>query len=284
MSTASASRRRLGRRGVAAGVLSLALVGGGAAYAGYQQWYSGGGDGVTCFTRWSDLSDARQNLAGGPELTGDPVTDCQRYQHLTGHLAIEDPVAFHRNGQLLVGPRSQVPKGTTILAGATRSEAAARELTASLGDWVDGGRSRCLSQAQATAFAEGELKRLALQGWRVEVTAAETTYPCSEVWTDDTQPGTVVVRPRAMEDPDVVKPAADVNPAVYVLRDALRSRVADRCLSLAAATEIATRAVGSQHHWPLMGIADSKAACTRVDLEVGGSIQVTLRGPATAKP
>ena len=34
--------RRLGRRGMAAGALGLALVGGGAAYATYQHWYAGG--------------------------------------------------------------------------------------------------------------------------------------------------------------------------------------------------------------------------------------------------
>lgn len=36
-------------------MLSLTLVGSGAAYAGYQQWYAGGGaDGLSCFTRWVD--------------------------------------------------------------------------------------------------------------------------------------------------------------------------------------------------------------------------------------
>ena len=56
-STVEAPRRgrRLGKRGMAAGALGLVLIGGGAAYAGFNQWYvGGGGDGLTCMTTWHD--------------------------------------------------------------------------------------------------------------------------------------------------------------------------------------------------------------------------------------
>src|SRR4051794_22947556 len=55
--------RRLGRRGLASGALALALVGGGAAYAAYSQWYVGGGaDGLTCMTTWLDPLDSEHAL------------------------------------------------------------------------------------------------------------------------------------------------------------------------------------------------------------------------------
>jgi hypothetical protein len=216
-------------------------------------------------------------------FTGDPVADCQRYEQLAGRPAINDPVAFRRYGELVVGPRSEVPKDVTVLAAATPVETATRELAASLTDWVDGGRSRCLTRSQAIAFANAELERLNLHGWTVEVLPSGTTDPCTEMWTDENQPKTVVVRPHGMRNPDLGNPGEKFNPALDALRRQLRSQVADRCLSLEEATAVVSRILRSQHHWPSTSIPDSRADCTRIDLEVGGSIQVTLRGPVTTR-
>ncbi|MFF5114711.1 hypothetical protein [Streptosporangium sp. NPDC000509] len=81
-----------------------------------------------------------------------------------------------------------------------------------------------------------------------------------------------------------MKNTGTVDPFVYELRDALRAGIASRCVGLDEAESLAKQALGTKHHWPLTVMPDPAASCTRVDLEVGGSIQVTLRGPKVANP
>ena len=73
-------------------------------------------------------------------------------------------------------------------------------------------------------------------------------------------------------------------PYVFELRNALRTGISTKCVSLAEAKAVATTALGETDRWPLTTIEDPTASCTRVDMIVGGSVQVTLRGPVTASP
>ena len=281
--------RRLGRRGLVSGVLALALVGGGAAYAAYTQWYvGGGGDGLTCMTTWQDPleGDGVLDATGGPPLTGDPVADCQRYQQLSGKPPIVDPVAFERDGAVFVTPREQAPKDGRDLETTAAERAAGMRLDAALDDWVDGGRSRCYDRATAVPFMQAQITRLGLTGWSTKVMPDNRPYEDGPCGFFDTDPATrtAMFFPDREADPSIRKPDKDVASFVYDVRDALREGIADTCVSADEAEAVVERALGSQHHWPTTVVADDRARCASIDLQVGGSIQIWVYGPAVARP
>ena len=285
--TTARPARRLATRGGVALLAGVMLVGGGGAYAAYERLYVGGAaDGITCLTQWSDWPAMS---TGGPPLTGDPVADCQHYNDLEGVDPIADPVAFRFENMLFVAPRGDVPEGSSLLAAPTAQDEARRELQASLHDLVDGLRAQCFTADEASAFVTGELDRLALTGWQLEVAQNEPSADrpddlCATAWADEAGADVIQVTPNSVPAPEVLEANEDVVPFVFALADTLRQAVADQCLSLSEAEEVATTAIGAEHHWPLTTITDPTADCTRVDMEVGGSILVTLRGPEAAKP
>jgi hypothetical protein len=274
--------RRLGRRGLIAAALGVALVGGGAAYAAYQQWdVGGGGDGLTCMTTWQDPNGTTEQLdsTGGPPLTGDPVADCQRYQQLSGRPEIADPVAFTRGGYIYVVPRGQVPADGRPLVASAADTAAAMRLDAALGDWVDGGSSRCFTRETAVPYMQSEIARLGLDGWTTKVMPDNRPYeegPCGFFDTDPVSK-TAMFLPDRTTDPNSRRPDRDVAGFVYDVRDALRSGITDRCVSAKEAEAVVTKALGSQHHWPTT-VVRTDAKCASVDLVVGGSMQVWIYG------
>ncbi|VTR76131.1 hypothetical protein [Cellulomonas hominis] len=281
-------RRRWARRTVVAGGVVAALVGGGAAYAGYQSWYAGdgGAEGVTCTLAYGELGTVGPESSGGPVLTGDPVADCAHYQELVGLPPIPDPVAFRDAWHpVVVAPADQVPPDATLLPGSTPQDRAVRELEATFHDYVDGVSSTCATPDEAIAAAQAELDRLGLSTWRVELRAAPEPPggACASVGPDP-DAHVLVVHPLGVDTLETLVSRGDMVPWVRDLRDALRAGVAEQCLGLADAEAVVDRALGSEHHWPTTVVEDPEATCTRVDLEVGGSVQVTLRGPEAAAP
>lgn len=284
---------RRGRRALAAGGLAVALIGGGAAYATFEDWYGGGGGagggtgGVSCLSRWvdpltADEGEFAQAATGGPPITGDPVADCQEYQQMTGRPAIPDAVAFTYNGDAIyVTPKSDVPAAGVALPPTTGGPAF--ELRHSFSDLVDGGNSRCFTAAEALAFAKAEVARVGLSDWVIERLAklpgSTSTGTCAWVSLDPDKDRTVTVV--ATGGRDNSSPSQDVDPSVYVMRDALREGIATKCLTLAQAREVAKRVLGAEHHWPTGSTVDAKAKCASVDMVVGGSTQLFLRGPST---
>lgn len=277
--------RRLGRRGVAAGALGLTLVGSGAAYAAYQQWYTGGAaDGLTCMTAWQDPESPGSESTGGPALTGDPVEDCQRYQQLSGKPPIDDAVAFTWNGLTVVAPRDQVPSEGREITAAPADTAVGVAVARVLDDQVDGGRSRCHTAETAVPYVQGELERLGVTGWTVTVMPDDpaSVGPCGRF---DVYPATRTVHfiPRSSGDPNVRLPDKEVSHVVYDVRDALRQKVAGACLSAKDAEAVTEEILGSEHHWPTT-VVGNDAPCASVDMVVGGSIQVWVYGPEVARP
>lgn len=280
------------RRALAAGGLAVALVGGGAAYATFDNWYGGGAGsgagGVSCQSRWvdpltADEEDFAAATTGGPPITGDPVADCQQYQELTGRPAIRDAVAFTYNGDAMyVTPRSDVPADGVEVP--PFEAGSAFELKHSFSDMVDGGRSRCFSPAEATAFAKAEVARLGLDDWTVAPLpswgpVASEGGTCAWVGIDPERAKTAISVATGEEDPSL--PSEGTDPSVHRMRDALRERIATKCLSLSAAEAVAKQVLGAQHHWPTGVTVDPEAKCTTVDMVVGGSTQIFLRGPSS---
>lgn len=277
--------RRWTRRAVAVGGVLALLAGGGAAYAGYQDWYGsdGGADGITCSLDYGPQGQTGDLTSGGPALTGDPVADCARYQELAGLPPIEDPVAFRDAWHpVVVVPRDRVPADAELLEVATAADLAAHELEASLHDPVDGPVAACLDATTAAAAAQAELDRLALADWRVEVALDAGTGECAAVVVEAEQRLLTVLPTGTVDTMESLVARGDMVPEVLALRDVLRARIADACLDLTAAEAVVAQALGTAHHWPTSAVEDPGAACTRVDLEVGGSVQVTLHGPRPA--
>ncbi|MGV8967784.1 MAG: hypothetical protein ACOH2F_16080 [Cellulomonas sp.] len=297
---AQSSRRRIGRRGVTGAIVTVALLGGGAAYAVHQLGYVGGGgaaDGITCLTHWAGINDGFADSTGGPPLTADSVADCQQYQALSGRPPIDDPVAFRVGAvdpRIFVAPQDQVPAGATLLLAVTPRDEALFELDASAVDMIDGLGSRCLAGDEANVFAQAELDRLGLTDWTVTSGTPGTRPPppangdpegpwiCATAFGDPDHL-TLVVTPNNRDDIETHN-GHGTDPFVFDLRDSLRTGITDKCVNLAEAKAVATTALGDAHHWPLTAIEDTAASCTRVDMAVGGSIEITLRGPSTTTP
>ena len=87
---ATKRKRQLGRRGLFVAGVSVVLVGGGAAYAAHVEFFGGDGDGVNCQHVWNETA-AGVPMVSGPELTGDPIADCDTYEAQAGQPSIADP-------------------------------------------------------------------------------------------------------------------------------------------------------------------------------------------------
>ena len=80
---ATRRKRRLGRRGLFVAGVSVVLVGGGTAYAAYVEFFGGLADGVNCQHVWNETAAGVPQVTG-PELTGDPIADCETYEAQAG--------------------------------------------------------------------------------------------------------------------------------------------------------------------------------------------------------
>lgn len=292
------------RRGVVAVAVGTLLLGGSVAYAAVQQGrFVGRGfgwDTLTCMSRWVDPSTPaalEADVTGGSVLTGDPVADCQTYQELSGLPPIDDAVAFEHQGMTFVAPRSEVPDGSVVAEPAADS-AQVFELWTSLHDSVDGMRAQCLSSEDAVVAAQAELDRLGLTGWSVttgERRAGAEPGPCAEVTFRvdpvietagipiDPEDRVLVVLPDAVHPFDDFR-GKEVSEEFFVLRDTLRAEIAETCVDVRRAEQIAVAALGDLLIEPVSVLPDD-TACARVDMTGGGGVNITVRGPEpTAVP
>jgi hypothetical protein len=275
---APATRRRLGRRAVTAVGLATVLTGTGVAYAAVQLFGGTDGEGLTCVREWD--RESREGLglgAAGPWLTGDPYADCTTLLAERGLPPIDDPVAFEHDGQTIVAPSDQVPDDAPRLEGSVALDGAVVELRLSVVDLVDGGRSGCRTVDDGAAWARGELERLDLDDWGVEIDRDPTSrLACSTVSVDVAGR---LVAVSASDDPY----AALSIPETDAIVDALRAGIAERCVDLAQARAVVDDALAAiDHEDPTTQVVDESAACSRVDAAVGGSIQVMIHGPTAA--
>ncbi|WP_426309694.1 hypothetical protein [Cellulosimicrobium sp. E-16] len=275
-------RRRLGRRGAVALGLATVLAGGGVAYAAIQAFRGSSGEGVTCVTAWSpDVAEGLDVDAAGPWLTGDPYADCTTLLAEQGLPPIEDAVAFAWDGQTYVAPAGQVPDGVERLEGRSAVDPAVVELQQSVTDRVDGGASACRTVAEGVAWAEDELDRLGLDDWSVGEhdalpEGADGTPVCAFA-TVDVGGRAVVVGASGSSD-GILE-----DPVVAEIVSTLKGGITDGCVSLGEARAIADEALTSvDGPFPTTSVPDESAECARVDLFVGGNVQVTVYGPTSA--
>ncbi len=280
----AAHKRRVGRRGALAIGLSTALVGGGAAYAAYQITHgpSAAADGLNCIQTWSQGEPS----AAGPELTGNPVADCAQMLAEKGAQPLADPVAFRKGNILYVAPRTEVPDGA-VLVPLSAEDAKARELEASTRDLVDGAQSICMTEAEADGWVTSELARLGLTGWTIAIAEGKSSEPgatCAAFDVNDAT-STLTVLPERNTPPATHDPASDTAP-VTGIRDELRRGITDACVSVDDARALADKALAGLDYepWPTTTVVDESVTCARVDMEVGGNIQVTVYGPKVARP
>ena len=286
---------RRGRRWVwpgaalAAGVVAL---GGGVAVAARQATTDDrplSQNGVNCLGTWAGASThidgSNPDYVGGPALSADPVADCAVYRKQAGKPPIHDPVASRWNTYVYVAPRGQGPADAVPIRPSTPLDAGELELTQSLPDYVDGAYSRCLDAEGAQRFAHEELQRLRLSAWKVVVrhpaSVAPPEGPCADVFAD-VDLRIVSISPEQRRS--VVRDGF-LDGALDAVREGLATGIARRCVSLGEARRIADSVLAPLgHHWPTTAVPDPAARCTRVDLDVGGDVQVTIHGPAVARP
>ena len=265
------TRRRLGKRGAIAVGVAVALAGGGVAYATIAQRYSE--DQVAC-----QPADADGRVVV-PQLTGDPIADCDTALRAEGAEPIANPVAYQdpRQNAVVVVPSDRVPDGVTPLDSRYRmSEPQALEVQQSIMDFVDGGNSTCRTVPEQVGWARAELDRLGLGDWSV-VVHGSSAAPCSTIGADVS--GVLMVIPTADPVEDVFMDGD------WPLADELRAAISDRCLSVdearAAADEAIARAYADTV--PTTSVADETADCARVDATIGGDVRVTVYGPKEAR-
>ncbi|MFI2362771.1 hypothetical protein [Promicromonospora sp. NPDC019610] len=274
-----ASTRKLGRRGAVVVGLAAVLAGGGVAYAAIQAFVAQDTAGLTCMATWNDSALEGQGVdAGGPWLTGDAVADCTTMLAEAGLPPVADPVVFEHDGWVYVTPADQAPDWAEPIdtGSGPAADAAVIELRQSLGDRVDGGSGACRTIDEAVVWAQSELDRLGLEGWTIETEDAnDPTRACSTVSAEET--GKVLVWADA--DPDDVYGVPELDPMVSALREV----AASECPTIEQLSSVVDEELASLgHHWPTTTVEDDAARCARVDMVVGGSVQVTVYGPPTA--
>lgn len=265
------SRRRVRR--ILLGGLAAAVCGGGVAWAAFSNftaWYTGGAlDALTCVTIWHVPDGTqREDQYGGSQLTDDPIADCDTYAELTGKPRIVDPVATTYQNSLVVGPRQGMPADAVPITDLPK----VRELERSLEDYVDGGLSRCFDTASGEQFVRAELARLGLTGLKIVTAEGDPPHgSCALLFVG--AENEVHVRGHFTDDPDTDRE----------LVNTLRKEVASQCLSLSEAKAAVDQALSTAgQHEPTSVRLDPEARCTRIDLVMGGSLQVFLYGPETA--
>ena len=202
-----------------------------------------------------------------PAVSGDPAYDCAvTWQSDLG--STPPPLAAYDNGSggVTVIPRSEKPEASwkPLPAG---QDVALIQLQDSLDDYVAGLNSSCLSAEAATALTEAKLARFGFRGWSVTVrnqgscTNADVIDPAGKSVTLISGGG-----------------ASGAKTSYQKLADRLRP-LSVTCESLPAAVA-SVRAAAKGLTYELHAVEDDSLRCTSIYETVGGTIFVTVRGPA----
>ena len=201
-----------------------------------------------------------------PAVSGDPAYDCAlTWQNDLG--STPPPLAAYDNGSggVTVIPRSEKPEASwkPLPAG---QDVALIQLQDSLDDYVAGLNSSCLSAKAATALTKAKLARFGFTGWTVTV---RNEGSCTNA--DVVDPGGKSVT--------LISGSVPSGPTSFQkLADRLRP-LTGTCESLPAATA-SVRAAAQGVQYELHAVEDNSLRCASIYETVGGTIFVTVRGPA----
>lgn len=215
-------------------------------------------------------------------VSGDPVADCTEVWQ--GAFGTEPPelIAYdNRAGGVMVVPvGAEVPGEWTPLAPDFSQDARLIELDAALGDYGDGLSARCYELEDAKVVAERALERLGLDDWSVLINRDRDRGDAAcAVHGLEPEVQQIVIFPLPMEVPPKDAPS-------MLLAAAVHEQVDGACLTreqaVATVGRIADDLGFSQETGGGLNVhslEDVSAACSRTDVNVGGGIEVTVRGP-----
>jgi hypothetical protein len=281
---ASASRRRRWRMPVIA-LAAVAAIGGSSAAAAWTlSSHFVPPKETTLFDCY--VKDGFIDVAG---VTGNPVEDCANEWRLrTG----SDPpklVAYRTsNGRIRVMPATRKPPMnlhlTRLPAGVTENVALIK-LQESLNDHVDGLSARCYDADAARTKARRIVDRLGLKGWTIAVGKSFTDV-------SDAVPDGRTTCALGGFDPRTKTVAIHANrPSSSKVPDQLAAKIradSDACWNVSTAAKhvradaaaIGLSNANGANEYQIRKVIDPSFDCTVVNENVGGTIFITLRGPA----
>jgi hypothetical protein len=227
-----------------------------------------------------------------PSATGDPVADCAaQWQRDTGNRAPRLVAYDNGQGGIIVAPADQppLPGATPLPTGATQNVSMI-EVQQSLDDYIAGLNSGCYDNATAVKMTEQTLARVGMGDWTVQPApstdfsppSTSSAAPASNQCVDTAilDPATSTVTLRALGGP--ASPDAPYEKLAAMLRS-----IAQGCTSLDATAQQVRSAASelglseAAHQYQLTEVQVKDAGCTTIDENVGGTIFLILRGPAT---
>lgn len=223
-------------------------------------------------------------------VTGDPVLDCANEWRRNNETEPPPMVAYEngRGGVVVLRESDAVPDGYTALDRGPFQNTALIELEAALRDVGTGLESSCYDHVAATEITRRELDRLGLAEWTVTVD-------------DDRRPDGAATCAYFIVDADLQQvqliglPGANAPDPYRNYAAALDEQLSASCVGLEEAAEL-VRTLAADTDIVVDGtridfteqagvlfihiVEDPDASCTRADVNVGGRVEVTLRGPA----
>ena len=239
-----------------------------------------------------------------PSTSGDPAHDCAvDYRREFGTAAPR--LLAYDNG---LGGVTVIPRGKKPQAGWKRlvsgQDVDLIQLQNSLDDYINGLNSSCLNSAEATTFVEARLAQFGFTGWTVAIRNPESSStgpgPTATAGTK-TAPGVSTTGTRMCVGGDLVDPTTEsvtlssgpiqtVPKTVFEKLAAKLQPVTQRCQSLPAAVASVHATASSLglsqappvivRSYDLNSVTDNSMRCASIYETVGGTIFLTVRGPA----
>jgi len=223
-------------------------------------------------------------------VTGDPVADCTNHWRRFNDTDPPAMIAYDNgNGSITVlDAGDPLPDGYMALELGPAQNTTLIELEAALDDTGEGLSAACYNDSDGHHIARSELDRLGLASWNVTTeTAADGRVTCAYFYLDPAQQDVVLIAletemTTGQDDPYVRFGQQLTNKLEADCLDI--AQAADLTRSLAAGTDVVID--GSTIDFTeqagvliIHSIDDPTASCTRSDVNVGGALEVTLRGP-----
>ncbi len=212
--------------------------------------------------------------------TGDPVVDCgEEWRDQTGNAPPRLAAYDNGRGRIEVVPAgSDVPDGWMPLDPGVAQDPRLIELEASLDDVARGLMSDCHTTAEARPVAARELERLGLTDWAVSIERGEADgrRACTYFYLDPHRQTVVLIPVEGLVDPDHRTPAT-----TFAAR--LAEELEADCRTVRDANAMAhrlAREAGIDGGLVVNEVVDRDARCARAHVQVGGRVEVTVRGPA----